>query len=50
MASYPISTAAIEYYTPAREQFEHLLGRLMDKETQAHEARGSGGLGESGRQ
>ena len=35
MTSYPISTAAIEYYTPARVQFEHLLGRLMDKETQA---------------
>ncbi len=34
MTSYPISTAAIEYYTPAREQFEHLLGRLMDKESQ----------------
>jgi len=34
MASYPISTAAIEYYTPAREQFEHLLGRLMDEGTQ----------------
>lgn len=35
MASYPISTAAIEHYAPAREQFEHLLGRLMDEETQA---------------
>ena len=34
MSSYPISPAAIECYVPAREQFEHLLGRLMDKETQ----------------
>ena len=34
MTSYPISTAAIEYYTDAREQFEHLLGRLMHEETQ----------------
>jgi len=34
MTSYPISTAAIEHYTEAREQFEHLLGRLMHEETQ----------------
>ena len=34
MSSYPISPAAIECYVPAREQFEHLLGRLMDKEAQ----------------
>ena len=35
MTSYPISTAAIEHYTEAREQFEHLLGRLMHEEAQA---------------
>jgi hypothetical protein len=34
MTPYPISTAAIEYYTHARAQFEHLLGRLMHEETQ----------------
>ncbi len=33
MTSYPISAAAIEYYADAREQFEHLLGRVMDEET-----------------
>jgi hypothetical protein len=34
MTSYTISSDVIEHYTDAYEQFEHLLGRLMDGETQ----------------
>jgi hypothetical protein len=34
MTSYTISSGAIEHYTAAHEQFEHLLGRLMHEETQ----------------
>lgn len=34
MTSYTISSDVIEHYTDAYEQFEHLLGKLMDGETQ----------------
>jgi hypothetical protein len=33
MTSYPITAAAIEYYTDALGQFQHLLGRLTGEET-----------------
>ena len=35
MTSYPICIGAIEHYAGAYEQFEHLLGGLMDERTQA---------------
>jgi hypothetical protein len=34
MTSYPITAAAIEYYTDALAQFQHLLSRLTGEETQ----------------